>query len=379
MGCGHPRPMTERSLDGFVVGVTADRRADEQIELLARRGAEALHGPVIRTMPFSPDERLRDVTTSLLATPADVVVANTGIGMRGWFSAAESWGLEDALLRSLTSGRVACRGPKAAGAVGAAGMEVWWRAPGEELHEIVDHLLAVGVSGLRVAVQLDGGHRAGDALERLAAGGAEVVPVPVYRWTLPEDRRPALRLIDAVVGDKVQAVTFTAAPAVLNLVAIATETGATEQLIDAFNSGSVIAACVGPVCARAAVGVGIVAPLQPRVARLGALVRAVADGLGPSELRLVLDGVSVVMRGSVLFVAGERVTLRAQERALLGALAERPGAVVPHERLLRDVCGNGSVSRHALGAAVMRLRARLGPAGAAVRSVPRRGYRLDVS
>jgi uroporphyrinogen-III synthase len=184
--------VSDRSLDGYVVGITADRRADEQAELLTRRGAAVLHGPVIRTLPLSSDAELRSVTTTLIDEPPDYFVANTGIGVRGWFSAADSWGLEERLLKTLAASQVLCRGPKAAGAVSAAGLPVWWRAPGEELQEVIDHLVAQGdLTGCRVAVQLDGGHRAGDAEERLAAAGAQVVAIPVYRWTLPEDDGPA--------------------------------------------------------------------------------------------------------------------------------------------------------------------------------------------
>lgn len=50
--------MSEGPLDGFVVGVTADRRASEQAELLRRRGADVMHGPAIATAYLSCDEAL---------------------------------------------------------------------------------------------------------------------------------------------------------------------------------------------------------------------------------------------------------------------------------------------------------------------------------
>ena len=40
-------------MSGFLVGVTADRRAAEQIAMLERRGATVLHGPAIRTHPVA--------------------------------------------------------------------------------------------------------------------------------------------------------------------------------------------------------------------------------------------------------------------------------------------------------------------------------------
>ena len=42
-------PMTLRALEGFVIGVTADRRWTEQAELFQRRGAVVMHGPTIKT------------------------------------------------------------------------------------------------------------------------------------------------------------------------------------------------------------------------------------------------------------------------------------------------------------------------------------------
>src|SRR5262245_13110361 len=107
------------ALEGFAVGVTADRRADEQADLLTRQGARVVHGPVIRTLALGPDEALRRATREVLDDPPDYVIANTGIGVRGWFSAAESWGWDDDLVTVLANARVVARGPKAAAALHA--------------------------------------------------------------------------------------------------------------------------------------------------------------------------------------------------------------------------------------------------------------------
>src|SRR5687768_7384827 len=77
-------------LDGYTIGVTADRRSDEQASLFERRGATVLLGPAIRTLPVGGDDRLRTVTEAVIARPPDVLVANTGIGIRSWFAAAET-------------------------------------------------------------------------------------------------------------------------------------------------------------------------------------------------------------------------------------------------------------------------------------------------
>src|SRR5690349_21587192 len=100
-------------LVGHRVGITADRRADEQAELLRRLGATVTHAPVMRTLALGDDTPLRTATEALLADPPTMVLLTTGIGVRGWIAAAEAWGLEPDLLRILADAPLYARGPKA--------------------------------------------------------------------------------------------------------------------------------------------------------------------------------------------------------------------------------------------------------------------------
>jgi uroporphyrinogen-III synthase len=102
--------------------------------------------------------------------------------------------------------------------------------------------------------------------------------VPVYRWTVPEDRRPALDLITMACEGGIDALTFTAAPAVHGLFGLARTAGTADALLDACNTG-VLVACVGPVCAAAASAEGVASPRWPEHWRLGAMVKMVADAL----------------------------------------------------------------------------------------------------
>ncbi|MDP1807049.1 MAG: hypothetical protein Q8K72_17875, partial [Acidimicrobiales bacterium] len=80
------------SLAGHRVGITADRRAEEQGELLRRMGAEVLHGPVLRTLPLGDEGPMRQATDELLAHRPTITILSTGIGLRSWVGAAETWG-----------------------------------------------------------------------------------------------------------------------------------------------------------------------------------------------------------------------------------------------------------------------------------------------
>lgn len=364
------------SLAGFTVGVTADRRREEQAQLLERHGARVVHGPSIRTIPLLPDEGLLAATLALVERPPDVVVLTTGLGTRGWFAAAEGAGCGDGLLAALRPARLVARGPKAAGAALTAGLVVEWRAPGERSDEVVRHLADSDIAGARVAVQLDGRAQpvVGDALRAL---GADVVDVPVYRWTLPEDAEPARRLIEAACDRRLDAVTFTAAPAVWNLFELAEAAGRGGELRDAF-AEDVLAMCVGPVCAEAAVDLGAGRVAQPRRARLGPMVQTLAERFAGREILFRLQGVEVVVQGALLVVDGTEVALSDRERGVLAVLAERPGVVVSKATLLRRVWGSGQADEHVVEVSVARLRERLGRAGPGLRTEVRRGYRLAV-
>ena len=233
--------MSDGPLDGFVVGVTADRRANEQAELLRRRGAEVLLGPAIATAYLASDDALRAATVALVERPPAYLAATTGIGIRAWFEATQVWGLGDQLLDALRETRIVARGPKAAGAVQAAGLEVWRSAANEQMDQLLGHLLAEPLEGACVALQLYG-MPAPEITTALNAAGAEVFEVPVYEWRMPDDPGPALRLARAAIDGRIHAVTFTAAPAVTNLFALATGAGIDGPLRDAFNRKGVVAA-----------------------------------------------------------------------------------------------------------------------------------------
>lgn len=369
--------MALRPLQGFVVGVTADRRWQEQAELLERRGATVLHGPTISTLYLADDEDVHRATLAVVADPPDYLVATTGIGVRAWLETAAAWGLGDRLVDALATTKIVARGPKAAAALQAGGLEVWERSPTEQMEAILDLLLAEPLEGQRVVVQ-EYGMESPPFVQALTAAGADVLGVTVYRWRRPDDPAPALRLVEAACERRVDAVTFTSAPAVHNLFEIASEAGASraDDLRAAFN-GRVVAACVGPVCAEGARQEGVTDPLVPGVGRLGLLVRSLSEHFEGQRQTLRLSGAEVVVQGSAVEVDGQVVELTAKERGVFEMLAVAPGAVVARAALLEQVWGSAETDPHVLEVTVGRLRKKLGPHGNAVQASPGRGYQLD--
>lgn len=372
-------PATAGPLTGFTIGVTACRRADEQIELLERKGATVLHGPAIQTHPLIAEAELAEATRAVVADPPDYTLLSTGIGVRAWFEAAESLDLAEALLDALGQSLVIVRGPKAHGAAVTNGLDVHWQAPNGWASEMVEHLAGIGVAGARIAVQLDGASGAPLA-KAVGEIGAVPVAVPVYEWTMPTDTTAAERLVEAMVDGRVDGVTFTARPQVENLATIAERMGVLDELLAAL-AGRVVPICVGPVCASGITDLGLPEPVQPDRYRLGSMVLAVADTFRSRARQLTLAGIDVRIQGRAVVLpddvaAGATVLLTDKERLVLDVLAERPGVVWSKQDLLARVWDGGESDPHVVEVTVGRLRQRLGPAGVGVETVIRRGYRL---
>lgn len=366
-------------LTGFRVAVTSARRAEELATLLQRRGATVTSAAAIRMVPLPDDDDLRAHTEALIAEPPDIVVATTGIGLRGWIAAADGWGLATELTAALGSSRVVSRGPKATGALRAAGLPEEWSPDSESSREVLHYLVEGGISGLNIAVQLHGATDDWDPfpefVDELRAAGARVVPIRVYRWH-PAVRHGAFDSLVAGVADrKFDAVSFTSAPAVAAMLMRAVELGVEDKVLSALRT-DVHAMCVGPVTARPLVRLGVPTSAPERM-RLGALARHITDELPVLCARVVrVAGHQLEIRGTCVLVDGVVKELSPAGMATIRALAQRPGSVVSRGELLRALPGSGS-DTHAVETAVLRLRTALGDKHI-VSTVVKRGYRLAV-
>lgn len=355
--------------------MTAGRRAAEQIELLERRGAHTVHVPTILTAPLGPEAGLRDATAELVDRPPDVLVATTALGMRGWFASSWAWGQGGALHDALADRtEIYARGPKAAAAVIGEGLPVHWRAPGATSTEILERLGHQDLEGRRIAVQL-AGRRDARFTTTLQDAGAQVIELPVYEWTIPPPSTATRRLVEMITRGEVDAVTFTCAYAVTNLLELAGTD--VDAVVSRFRK-DLVAACVGPVTAAAARRAGLTTLVTARPARLGPLVRVLTDHLAGRARRISLCGRPVVVQGARIDVDGVEVQLTMRERFLFDSLLGAGGSVLSKTRLAQGAWET-PVDDHAVEVAVNRLRRKLGAVADAIETTNRRGYRLALT
>lgn len=383
------RAPQEQHLAGVVVVVTSDRRSGELATALERRGAIIRHSPSLSMTAVEDDADLLDATKRVIADPPDIVVATTGVGFRGWIDAADAHGLAEDLVAVLSRARIVARGPKARGAIQAAGLNADWVAESETSAELAQFLLAEGVEGTRIALQHHGS--GADGLdEQFAEAGADVESLIVYKWGPPADPALLARWAIKAADGEADAIVFTSAPGVSAWLDsfssgadgepagddVSAGAGALERLKARCRDGSLVTVAVGPITAAPLRAVGI-EPVVPKRGRLGALIRELiehyaqrgAEGIETEAGRLFL-------RSSCAVIGDDVIELSPGALRVLRLLAGNPGGVVSREQMLARLPGNPTTN-HAADVAVARLREAFGDR-ALVQTVVKRGYRLRI-
>ncbi|WP_041792807.1 uroporphyrinogen-III synthase [Microlunatus phosphovorus] len=357
-------------LTGFRVGVTSDRRSQDLISALERRGAEVLHAPALKIAPHDQDTILVAETRALIEARPEVVLITTGYGMRRWLEVADTVGLGARLTEVLEDALILARGPKSVGAIRAAGLEEEAASASDTTASLIDAVHQAGLTGRRVAIQLHG-YTDEIQLARLRDLSARVWTVTPYRWVPPAAPDRLTRLIEATCARHLDAVTFTSAPGAEATVAVAREIGLLDEFVAALET-DVLAVAVGPVTAGPLRDAGATV-LAPDRHRLGALIRLVSEELAEHRVRRLRCGAAELeLRGGAVLVDGRLITLSPNAFALLRTLAGTEGVA---RRADLQRCLPDGTDEHALDVAISRLRRSLGVPGL-VKTVVKRGYRL---
>lgn len=360
-------------LRGFRIGVTSDRRAEDLIAALERRGAQVLHAPALTIAPNEQDASLILDTREVIRARPEVVLVTTGYGMRRWFEVADAAGLGAELTAVLEDAHIYARGPKAHGAVRAAGLVDAQPSNLDTTASLVDAMVAAGLAGRQVAIQLHG-FTDDTQLARLREVSRRVLTVTPYRLARPPARERLPGLIKAACRHQLDAVTFTSAPAAAALLETADALGLRADLVRAMGD-HVAAVAVGPVTAGPLRQAGISTAVPDRF-RLGALIRLVSEELVERHVRRFNSGqTEIELRGRSVSVDGRHIMLGPNALTLFTALASSDSVVSRHELVNRLP---DELDDHALEVAMSRLRRALDVPGL-ITTVVKRGYRFNAS
>ena len=185
---------------GLRVGALESRMAPEMERLITRHGGIPVVAPSMQEIPLSEHPQALAFGETLLSGEVDVVILLTGVGCRTLLDILETRFSHEAIKNALQNTILVVRGPKPAGVVKALGLHPQILVPEpntwRDVLQALDVSFPEGLMGKRVAVQ-EYGVSNPELLEGLRERGAQVTPVPVYRWTLPDDLKTTPRAFTA--------------------------------------------------------------------------------------------------------------------------------------------------------------------------------------
>jgi uroporphyrinogen-III synthase len=260
-----------------VVAILETRTGEHLAELVARVGAIPLLAPALEEVPDVEPGTVAALLESWRFDPFKMAIFQTGVGTRALFQMTDAQGSTPELQRLLDASLVVVRGPKPSGELNARGVRIDIRAASPFTTEtVLEAVAGVPVAGRRVLVQ-----RYGEVNRRLCAAlesrGAGVHEIATYRWALPTDTGPLMRLLDELAASRVDAVVFTSAVQIQNLYAIAERANRAGDLAQRLNG--LIVASIGPVCTRALASRGITPTFEASPPKLGPLMSGLAAAL----------------------------------------------------------------------------------------------------
>jgi len=259
------------------VAILESRMGAQLASLVAGRGGVPFLAPALAELPDLDHQAIGALVHSLEKRAAKLAIFQTGVGTKALFNATDSLGLTEAFLALLSKMLIAARGPKPTGALRQRGVHIDYSAADPfTTHEVLDELGGLRLEGERVIVQRYGSaNRELDAA--LAARGAEVIEIPTYRWSLPQDTSPLEELVGRLERGEMHAVVFTNAEQARNLFLVASKSSKADALRQALNR--TLVASIGPVASAALREAGVKVGLEASPPKLGALLTALDKAL----------------------------------------------------------------------------------------------------
>ncbi len=261
---------------GMAVAAFESRRREEMARLIQRHGGVPQVAPSMQEVPLAENPQAVQAARELIAGRFDLVIFLTGVGVEQFFRQVSPAVEEKRLLEALAGVPLAARGPKPTAALKKRGLSPAVVAPEPNTwRELVEALDAWdSLSSRRVLVQEYGASNP-QLIQALEARGAEVVPLVVYRWALPEDTGPLVEVIRQLAAGEVPVALFTSAQQVEHVRQVAQREGLGQALHQAMRR--VVVGSIGPTTSEALRRVGWSVDVVPEHPHMGHLVRAAAE------------------------------------------------------------------------------------------------------
>lgn len=268
--------MSKVDFQGLTVAAFESRMATEITRLIERCGGRPLVAPAVREIPLEDNRAAQEFGVRLMAGQIDLLIVLTGVGTTVLLDLLRTRYPWTSIVEALKGVAIIARGPKPVAALKTVGLQASVTVP--EPNTWVDLISALDqyrpVKGKRVAVQ-EYGVSNPDLLQALEQRGAEVFPIPIYRWALPEDLGPIRHALDEIIAGRVHVILITNAAQVDHAMRVLEQDGKVEPFRAALQK--IVVASIGPTASERLRHHNWPADLEPSHPKMGILVKEVSE------------------------------------------------------------------------------------------------------
>lgn len=280
-----PPPPLPTDFHGLRVLAFESRMAAEMSRLIERNAGQPHVVPAMReiSIPLQDNGAVFRFGVKLILHQIDILILMTGVGTKALFDVLQTRYPLAELIDALRKTILVARGPKPMAALKGLGVEANITVPEPNTWQDVIATLDYyrPVQGLKIAIQ-EYGISNPDMIEDLKKRGAEVFPVPIYRWALPEDTGPLKAAISEVLDGKIDAMLITNAAQIDHVMQLVGQEGKTEQFREACEK--LVLGSIGPTASEALKHHDLPVDFEPSHPKMGVLVKELSERVHPLRL-----------------------------------------------------------------------------------------------
>ena len=265
-----------KSFSGMTVAAFESRMATEMARLIEHYGGRPFVAPALREIPIQDNPAALCLGAKLIDRQVDILILMTGIGTTTLFEILRSRHPLSSIMAGLEQTVIVARGPKPVAALKTLSITPTLTVPEPNTWvEVVSTLDEYRpVKGLRVAVQEYGTSNT-ELLEALRQRGAEVSPVPIYRWALPEDTGPLKQVFGEIIAGSIEVMLVTNAAQIDHVMQLLEQEGTTAQFKEACRK--MVVASIGPTASERLRHYDLPIDFEPSHPKMGVLVKETAE------------------------------------------------------------------------------------------------------
>ncbi len=265
----------ELKLKDLRVAIFETRHSKTMGDLVTLHGGNPILAPSMQEIPLENNKACFEFAEQLFTGKIDILILLTGVGTKALVSVLETRYSRDQIFAALKKVVIVPRGPKPIRVLKEWGIPYAVEVPEPNTwRELMHEIREMPLSGKRVAVQ-EYGIANDELMLALKDRGAHALPVPVYRWALPDDIKPLQKAITQIINGQIDIVLFTTSVQIDHLLQVARSMGVENDLRAAMKH--VVIASVGPDCTETIKSRGFAVDIEPESPKMGPLVQEVAE------------------------------------------------------------------------------------------------------